>query len=85
MSYTLFQVLMFFNTEEQRNFSTIKYILAVIDSKGIRTEDKQNLILKALRDASFYDTDYIRSLPQEEKEQIMLEYLRKSEELYKKL
>ena len=83
--YTLFQVLLFFDLEEQRNFSTIKYILAVIDSKGIRTEDKQNLILKALRDASFYDTDYIRSLSQEEKEEIMLEYLRKSEQFYKKL
>lgn len=85
MSYTLFQVLMFFDSEEHRNFSTIKYILSVIDSKGIRTEDKQSLILKALRDVAFYDTDYIRSLSQEEKEEIMLEYLRKSEEFYKKL
>lgn len=83
--YTLFQILLFFDLQEQQNFSAIRHVLAIIDSKAIRTEDKQALILQALREASFYDTDYIKAMPQEMKEEIIREYLRQSQEFYNKL
>lgn len=85
MNYTLFQILLFFDSEESKNFSTIKHILAIIDSKAIRTEDKQDLIMRALREASFYDIEYIKTLSPEMKEQIIKEYLKHSQEFYNKL
>ncbi|MDH4472281.1 MAG: hypothetical protein QE487_06715 [Fluviicola sp.] len=77
-TYTIFQLLVFFDTQSHRDFETIKEVLTIIDSKEIKSEKKHGLILNLLRNAALLDIEFIKVMPQSVRESIIEEYIRKS-------
>lgn len=78
-TYTIFQLLVFFDTQSHRDFETIKEVLAIIDSSEIENEKKHELILNSLRHAALLDIEFIRAMPEAVRESIMAEYFRRAE------
>ncbi len=79
-SYSIAQVLIFFDTQSHRNFETIHEVLEIIDSKEVETEIKQEVIIQTLREAGFYDDIFIRNMPEALKQKVIAKYTKKINE-----
>ncbi|WP_300667096.1 hypothetical protein [Fluviicola sp.] len=78
-NYEIFQLLLFLDLQSQRDFETIKEALAIVHSTEIKSEKKYGLILNLFRNAALLDNEFVKSMPQELRESIISEYIRKAE------
>jgi hypothetical protein len=80
-TYTIFQLVVFFELQERRDFETIKEILAIINSKEVKADKKRGLVLDKLRNAALLDIEFISAMPPQSRESIMAEYFRRAEKI----
>lgn len=80
MTYSLFQLLVFFDTQFHCDFQAIYEVLDIIDSKTIPDDDKLNLILQTLRQAALFDNDFLKKMPDNVKQSILEVYQKKYDE-----
>lgn len=77
MTYSLFQLLVFFDGQSHCGFQTVYDVLNIIDSKTILDELKRDLILQTLRQAALLDIEYIKAMPDSVKQSIIAAYQKK--------
>lgn len=77
MTYSLFQLLVFFDSQSHCNFRAIYDVLSIIDSKVIVDTDKRDLILETLRQAMLLDKEYLNEMPESVKQAILAAYQKK--------
>ena len=78
-TYTIFQLIVFFELQSARDFEDIKGILEIINSSEIKSNKKRDLVLNKLRNAALLDIEFIKAMPSQLRESIMEEFFRKAE------
>jgi hypothetical protein len=74
MTYSLFQLLVFFDAQSHCDFKTIRDVVGIVDSTNIPDEHKRDLILQTLRQAAFLDIEYIKAMPESVRKSIIDAY-----------
>ncbi len=77
MTYSLFQLLLFFDSQSHCDFQAIYAVLEVIDSQIILDTEKRTLIIQILREAALFDIEYIQAMPASVKQALIIEYQKK--------
>ncbi len=66
MTYSLFNLMLFWEAQSKQNFASIKLALEIATSKEVNLVHKQKLIAAELRRSGLFDEEYINSSDEEE-------------------